>query len=373
MPMLLNISLTLANSKPLDKCNLAYLCSYTEVSSKNVHEPSNSAMRLKKVFYMSHKIQISYFSFLAVLLCLAHAKQALCQDSLLIETEISNECQGQHNLAAIANGGINGIKQLGNTSTAISDNPIFHFAIYNGAALTTSINKKYSIETGLFIEERSFSHGNNTMSNLVIFPKIKLGLVDTFRIGKRQVNTSVAVGDFWNEDFQDFIRFYNIDFHALEANFGVKNWNIKANVIGDLSRNIGLDLHELYKLQLQHRYKRFTNSVALAVNELFAAPNGYHPQARDYNVTFYSKNNMRANSKLEAQADFRINKADKISKALGMKYTCQFKHWLKCHAAIRYFDFEYNKGYASYKPRYRNGECKLNCVNSFRVGSVFQR
>ena len=292
---------------------------------------------------------------LTLIFVLGYSAPSFCQDSLLIETELSNECQGQHNLAAIAKGGIGGIKQLNYSNSTISDNPIFHFAIYNGTVLKTTLNKKYSIETGLFMEERSFSHGNNTLSNLIFFPKIKLGLIDTFKILKHNIHTSISAGDFWNEDFQDIIRFYNIDFQALEVNFGIKNWNFKTNVIGDLSRNIGFNLHEMYRFQLQHKFKKVTNSIALSINELFSSPSGYHPQERDFNLTFYSKYHINPKSNFEAQADFRINKPDNVSKAIGVKYSYHSNKWLKLHSTIRYMDFEFNKGYANFKPNYRNG------------------
>lgn len=296
-----------------------------------------------------------FYKILTLFFVIGYSLPSFCQDSLHIETEISNECQGQHNLVAIAKGGIGGIRQLNNSNNIISDNPIFHFAVYNGTVLKTTLNKKYSIETGLFMEERSYSHGNNTLSNLIIFPKVKLSAVDTFKIANCKISTNIKAGDFWNEDFQDFIRFYNIDFQALEVNFGINNWNFKTNVIGDLSRNIGLDLHEMYKFQLQHKYKKATNSIALSINELYSLPSGYHPQERDLNLTFYSKYNINTNSNIEAQVDFRINKPDNISNAIGVKYSYHSDKWFKFHSALRYMDLEFNKGYANFKPKYRNG------------------
>jgi hypothetical protein len=290
-----------------------------------------------------------------LILMIGFSLPSFAQDSLLIETEISNECQGQHNLAAIAKGGIGGIKQYNKSNSIISDNPLYHFAIYNGTVLKTTLNKKYSIETGLFMEERSYSHGNNTLSNLIVFPKIKLSAIDTFKILNRKINTYIKAGDFWDEDFQDIIRFYNIDFQSLEVNFGIQNWNFKTNVIGDLSKNIGLDLHEMYKFQLQHIQNKLTNSIALSINELYSFPNGYHPKERDFNLTFYSKYNMNSKSKLEVQLDFRINKPDSISKAIAIKYTYNSNKWIKFHSALRYMDLAFNQGYANFKPSYRNG------------------
>lgn len=296
-----------------------------------------------------------FYKILTLIFVIGYSLPLFCQDSLLVETELSNECQGQHNLAAIAKGGIGGVRQFNNSNRIISNNPIFHFAVYNGIVLKTTLNKKYSIETGLFMEERSYSHGNNTLSNLIIFPKLKLSSLDTFKIANRKISTHIIAGDFWNEDFQDIIRFYNIDFQALEVNFGVNNWNFKTNVIGDLSRNIGLDLHEMYKFQLQHKYKKVMNSIALSINELFSLPNGYHPQERDFNLTFYSKTTINTKSNFEVQADFRINQPDNMSKAFGIKYAYHSDKWFKFHSALRYMDLEFNKGYANFKPNYRSG------------------
>ncbi|NOT36672.1 MAG: hypothetical protein HOP11_04785 [Saprospiraceae bacterium] len=299
---------------------------------------------------------LQYFRKIVTLIfVIGYSLPSFCQDSLLIETEISNECQGQHNLATIAKGGIGGVRQINNSNNILSDNPIFHFAIYNGIALKTTLNKKYSIETGLYMEERSFSHGNNTLSNLIIFPKIKLSAIDTFKIARHNINTLISAGDFWNEDFQDIIRFYNIDFQALEVNFGIKNWNFKTNVISDLSRNIGFNLHEMYKFQLQYKFKKVTSSIALSINELFSSPNGYHPQERDFNLTFYSKYHINFKSNFETQVDFRINKIDNASKAIGVNYSYHSNKRFNFHSSIRYIDFKFNKGYANFKTTYRNG------------------
>jgi hypothetical protein len=290
-----------------------------------------------------------------IVLVFGNIKVLFAQDSLLVKMSLSNECQGQHNLAAIASGGIGGVTRWGTSNAIISNNPIFHFAIYDGIILKTTLNQKYSIESGLFLEERSYSNGNNTLKNLIIFPKIKLSLIDSFKIAKYFIKTSIKAGDFWNEDFQDFIRFYNIDFHALEVNFGVKQWNFKANVIGDLSQNIGLDLHEMYKFQLQYKQKRSLNSIALSINELFVAPLGFHPQEQDYNLTYYGKYLQKGQNTFEVQADVRINRINQLSKAIGVKWQQKINNTLNFNTAIRYFDKEYNQGYANIKPRYRGG------------------
>lgn len=296
--------------------------------------------------YLLFSLAIFYFS----------SFSAYGQDSLVIETELNQECRGQHNIAAITKGGVAGTRQFGSNSNLISDNPFYHFAIYNGLVIKTTLNSKYSIETGLFMEERSYSHGSNTLSNLILFPKIKLGLMDTFRLGNKPFTTSIKAGDFWDEDFQDIIRFYHIDFQALEVNFGYKNWNFKTNVIGDLSRNIGLDLHELYKFQIQHHLKKVTHSVAFSINELYAQPFGYHPTNRDANVAFYSKLLANRQQSVEGQIEVRINKEDRFSKALAIKYANSSYKYLSFYAAIRYYEYEFNRGYASFKPRYRNGD-----------------
>ncbi|HMU06173.1 MAG TPA: hypothetical protein PJ990_21210, partial [Saprospiraceae bacterium] len=167
----------------------------------------------------------------------------LAQDSLLIETSLTNELKGQHNLYEFTN---RNIQDINIKSQNITDNPMYHFAIYNGLALQTKVNKKYHLETGIFMEERSFSGGSNTVKNWVFFPKITFTIRDTLNIGKQTIRLYGKGGDFWAEDMSDVIRFYNIDFQAADYRFGYKYFDFGLTVIGDLSRNIGLGLTELY-------------------------------------------------------------------------------------------------------------------------------
>jgi hypothetical protein len=156
------------------------------------------------------------FEIILFFMTFLHVQIIFAQDSLLIETSMTNELKGQHNLLAITNRDIQDINFKGQT---IPDNPMYHFAIYNGITLHTKINKKYHFETGIFMEERSFSGGSNTVKNWVLFPKITFTVRDTLNIGRQTMRFYGKGGDFWAEDMSDIIRFYNIDFQAVDVTF----------------------------------------------------------------------------------------------------------------------------------------------------------
>lgn len=274
------------------------------------------------------------------------------QDSLLIETSLSNELKGQHNLLAITNRDIQDINFKGQT---IPDNPMYHFAIYNGITLHTKINKKYHFETGIFMEERSFSGGSNTVKNWVLFPKITFTVRDTLNIGRQTIRFYGKGGDFWAEDMSDIIRFYNIDFQAVDARLGYKRFDFGLAVIGDLSRNIGLGLTELYKFYMQYNGAKIKNVSSVSVNELIVRGALGHPEKYDYNIANYIRYDFDTFTSLETQIDFRINKTYSASKALAVKFSKKLNANFDIHAAVRYFDSEFNYGYATFGPRFRDG------------------
>jgi hypothetical protein len=274
------------------------------------------------------------------------------QDSLLIETSLTNELKGQHNLYEFTNRNIQDINIKGQN---IPDNPMYHFAIYNGLTLQTKINKKYHLETGIFMEERSFSGGSNTVKNWVFFPKITFTVRDTLNIGKQTIRLYGKGGDFWAEDMSDIIRFYNIDFQASDIRIGYKSFDFGLAVIGDLSRNIGLGLTELYKFYTQYKTPKFKNVSSISINELAVSNSIGHHEKYDYNVGNYFKYDFDTSNSLEAQIDFRVNKTLSASKAFAIKYSSNLHTNFRFQTTVRYFDSQYNQGYATFGPRFRDG------------------
>ncbi len=111
---------------------------------------------------------------LMLFLCGLFLGVACGQDSIMLESVLSIETKGQHNLGAL-NSNYDCIHCV---TGKVADNPLFHLGIYTGISHLLVINKNYSIETGLFLEERSSSHGNNTLSNLVVYPKSLIKVED---------------------------------------------------------------------------------------------------------------------------------------------------------------------------------------------------
>lgn len=300
--------------------------------------------------FMTNTFFVKGFQVIILILMLLFANRNLAQDSLLIETSLTNELKGQHNLLAFTNRDIRDLNIKGQT---IPDHPMYHFAIYNGMTFHTKINKKYHFETGIFMEERSFSGGSNTVKNWVFFPKITFTVQDTLSIRKQTIRFYGKGGDFWAEDMSDIIRFYNIDFQASDVRIGYKRFDFGLTVIGDLSRNIGFGLTELYKFYMQYNGAKIKNISSLSVNELIVRGASGHPEKYDYNIANYIRYDFDTLTTLEAQIDFRINKTYSASKALAVKISKKINANFDFQTAIRYYDSEFNYGYATFGPRFK--------------------
>ena len=233
----------------------------------------------------------------------------------------------------------------------ISDNPFRHQAIYGGVNLNSNIKNKYFAELGIYLEERSFSGGSNTVNNWAIFPKLKFHSIDSFKIGGKEIVNKNLGGDLWDEDFDDILRIYNFDAQGLEMAFGLGNYWLTAMIIGDASRNIGLGLHELYKLTVEYRGDDFKNTLAFNYNQLIEGNTG-HPTPTDINLSEY----VQFKSKqwvFEGQVEFRINRETGLSMASGLKAQYEKSKFILV-SALRYYSFEFNRGYSQRRQRFRS-------------------
>jgi len=268
------------------------------------------------------------------------------QDSIKIESLISIETEGQHNLAAL-NRNFDCINCI---TGKIGDNPLHHLGIYTGINHLLIFDNRYSLETGLYLEERSNSGGNNTLSNLVIFPKILLTVGDSIT-KNGSVEYFIKGGDLWNEEIGDFLRIYNIDYQGLIGELRVKKLTFGFMTIGDLSKNIGLDLHQLYKFSTEYKSRRFSNKASITINELFTQPVGLHPTKSDINVANYAKYNLSKNTTVEGQFEMRLNEKSAPSYASGVRVNYTHKQF-KIKSVLRYYSGTFNLGYNGDGPRY---------------------
>ncbi len=270
------------------------------------------------------------------------------QDTINWKTNFGMESKSLH-ILRILNSDLS-CYHCGNTNSVISDSPQHHFAIYNNLSINSSYKKKYMFKFSVIAEERSHSGGNNTLNNIVLFPKISLIIQDTFKIGSLTVHNQSILGDLWDENFEDLTRIYNIDFQGLKTLFFIKHWGIGLYTIGDLSKNIGLGLHELHKLAFLYNGSKSNFVVGLSENSLTEFPQGNHITNKDFNITGYSHFKLKNNSQLYFSLDTRIN-SQNTSFAMALKYeTSLFT------IVARYYQKEFNKGYKNEGVvRYRRG------------------
>ena len=265
------------------------------------------------------------------------------QDTLKLESLLSIELNGQHNLSAF----VDNFDCYHCPTGRVQDNPLYHFAIYLGVTNRLIINDNYSLETGLFAEERNHSGGNNTLSNIVLFPKILMKARDTLHSISSHLSTSFKGGDYWDEDVSDILRLYNIDYHALEAGLHYKNWSVQFMTIGDLSLNVGLDLTQVYRASLGYHTPRLKNVTHVSYNELTA-----HVTPSDWNISNYTKYDITKNTTLEAQVALRIN--SRLSTFIAAVIQGESKlNDLSLTYSVRYYQEAFNNGYNGRQPSYR--------------------
>lgn len=277
---------------------------------------------------------------------------SISQDSIRLESILSLEVKGQHNLSAL----VDNFDCFNCARGQAYDNPFYHFAIFSGLSHELKINDKYKIETAIFAEERSHSHGNTTLSNLVLYPKILLEVNDTLHFFSRKIITQLKGGDFWNEDVDDIMRFYNIDYHGLHASFQFKNWAINLFTIGDLSYNVGLDLEQVYRTSLVYQKDNFKSVFHATYNSLWARPNGSHVKYGDYNLSSYNEYKWDNQISIKGQLGIRQNDILNSSIAAAITVSGQLLNSI-ISAGIRYYQKNFNNGYIGNGPRFAsNGE-----------------
>ncbi len=284
-----------------------------------------------------------------VVFYLVLSTNAHSQDSLHVSSEFSVETKGQHNIAALNQN----FDCINCRSRVVSDNPIHHLGIYAGVNHDLVLNKKYSLNTGLYLEERSHSGGNNTLSNLVIFPRIVLEANDSIsKNGKFRY--SIKGGDLWDEDINDMLRIYNIDYQGLIAKLYIDSLSFGFMTIGDLSLNVGLDLHQTYKFFTGFKRPRLYSEIAVTVNELVNVPLGRHPSSVDANIAGYSRFKLNNKVSFEGNIDVRQNPnmSPSLAAGLRMKYSNEN---LKLKSALRYYAERFNQGYNGSRPLYYSG------------------
>ncbi len=256
------------------------------------------------------------------------------QDATDIDLGITYEMKGMHTLGV----GYDKAKTINGNRPYVHNNPFMHFAIYGGLGVIPTYQDKYKVNLSLFFEERNHSGGSNVLKYWAIFPRITIDLVDTFHLFKQDLKTALIAGDLWNENFNDMLRIYNMDFHGYTARVGYKNFWLAVYGIGDLASNIGLGLHQMSKYGLEYNSDKIFNSLSFSINSIYQIP------GPDRTISNYFSYKLSTNSSIEVQLDYRLNPNFTNGIAYGLGYQTQFKDH-KVKARIRYYDKAYNAGH----------------------------
>ncbi len=229
----------------------------------------------------------------------------------------------------------------------VTDNPFNHMAVFASFNYKASYKESYFVDFRLISEQRGHSGGNNFVGNLVTFPKITLNVEDSIRLFDRKFKIAFKGGDFWDEDWNDNLRIYNIDFNALQLIIGYKDFNFEYSRIADLSFNIGLGLEEYEKLSIRYFNGKTDYAIALETNY-----RDFDPEV-SYNLNGTFNYRLSEASKFVAQANLRLDMDIPIAGYLGYEYK---KPSSRIGLYLRYYGDGWNDEY--YNPskiRYLGG------------------
>jgi hypothetical protein len=258
------------------------------------------------------------------------------QDSIKIDLPFSYEIKGKQ----IFNG--NDSEIVNSFGQTVQDNPLRHFAIYGAMKISPNFKKKYSADIGIYFEQRNHSAGNNTLNHLVFYPRITLRLIDTLSLSNIDLKFKAVAGDMWDEDYNDILRFYNIDFHGFYSKVGYKKLWLAFYKISDLSYNIGLGLPEVDKLELSYQSTKTKIALHLTRNTLGIAPRF------DYNYGIYSDYRIGKNGIFKLQIENRTNSRIGTGISLGAEYELKFTD-NEFEIRYQYYDDQYNQEYFSFE------------------------
>ena len=276
-----------------------------------------------------------------IILTLVIINPLISQDTTKLVSTFSIETKGAGILVSYKEAR-NDIECISCLFETISDNPINHFAIYSGLTHKLTINEKFIFETGIFLEERSFSGGNNTVSNWAVYPKILLSGRDTLNIANRAIQYKLMGGDFWNQDFDDMLRIHNLDYQGLNGELTFKNYSIGFLIVGDLATNVELGLHQLHKYYIKRKVDKFSASIFFSENQLTSR----HSLPQDYNVGNTLEYRISKNTIFQSQIELRLNEQLGTSFAMGIGVSGEVKS-LKFVGKLKYYQAGFNLGYGT--------------------------
>lgn len=270
------------------------------------------------------------------------------QDSTKWITNFQFELRGQHiftysDRSIFIDDYIQSVRRQNNPGygqyNGLTDNPFSHYATYAGVFLNSVYQEKYGVSIGAYLEQRSFSGGSNRTSNIFLFPKIVLSVEDTLQILGLFFPVDLTVGDFYQADFNDFLRIYNVDFQGFNTSIGYKNFYVSHQHITDLAQNIGLGLHEYFRTAIYYHGDIWKAGFTFEQNWLFQTPD------IDHNLGFFTRFELNKLLTIKAQWSYRRN--DQLTRqnmAFGLSSSLRWKK-LAIDLTGRFYQKNFNQGY----------------------------
>ncbi len=146
----------------------------------------------------------------------------------------------------------------------VTNNPLFHGAYFFDVGARVHVAKGLDATVMLTAEQRGFSDGRFSQNTINIFPYFNL----RYHKELGRFSYALQVGDFYDIKLYEGLTYYNLQTsQAWSLKLKYENFYIKHFGIGDLTRNIGLGIDDLYDFSfgLEDVFIKREDSVRLNV------------------------------------------------------------------------------------------------------------
>lgn len=126
-----------------------------------------------------------------------------------------------------------------------TDHTLFHLPYYIDFYVKQEIADWVDLDLRAIVEHRGFSYGLGNTKNIALLPQARMNLKKNFILkSKDTVFFKAQIGNFNNFESGERLYLYNLDILGNVVNLKYKSWNFELVGIGDLHRNIGLNIYD---------------------------------------------------------------------------------------------------------------------------------
>jgi hypothetical protein len=124
----------------------------------------------------------------------------------------------------------------------ITDNPLFHGAMYNDLALRVAAGQSIALDLHLIAEHRGQSYGVFNTKEMIVFPRALFSIDTSITINSERIVFGGSVGDYSDMRLHEGLLWDHFDSQGSRWHVGWRYVSLTYNKIADASYGIGLNI-----------------------------------------------------------------------------------------------------------------------------------